>query len=179
MKATLLYIVDPETQEVLMAKKCKKVGVGFWFGYGGKLEDEDAGDMKRCIVREFETESGGVSIDHYYDQLEPMAFIRFFRGEDKDPLKDEPSFEVLCFRLFVSKSEFADIVDTDEMEQATWWKIAEIPYKDATQMKPGDELFVPSIIAGTPVKGYIWFEKENNELLGHEVLPCTPESLVA
>jgi len=179
MKATLLYIIDPDTFEVLLATKGRGVGAGFLFGYGGKLEDEDGGDMKKCTIREFKDESGGVSIEKYYEKLEPMALIRFFRGEDKNPLIDEPSFEVLCFRLFASSSEFVKVIDTDEMEQPTWFKINDIPFNNPTKMKPGDELFVPHVISGNTVKGYIWFEKETNKVIGSQIDFCTKEALLA
>ncbi len=178
MKATLIYIIDPETLEVLLATKGRKVGAGFLFGYGGKLEDEDEGDARKCVCREFEKESGGISIEKYYGQLELFSRIRFFRGEDKNPLTDDPSFEVDCFRLFAPKAHFENIQSTDEMKTPEWIHKDAIPF-DSEKMKPGDKLFVPNIIHGIPTIGYIWFEKENNIVLGHDIKICTKESLAA
>lgn len=178
MKATLLYVVDPDTLEVLFATKGRGVGAGFLFGYGGKFEDEDEGDARKCVCREFEKESGGISIKKYYTAIELMARIRFFRGEDKNPLTDEPSFEVDCFRLLAKKENFVEIQSTEEMKKPEWIFKDDIPF-DSNRMKPGDKLFVPEVIHGIPVFGYIWFEKENNVVLGSEVKHCSKESLAA
>lgn len=53
MKATLLYIIDPDTLELLLVTKCRGVGAGFLFGYGEKFEDEDMSDgiIPMAIVR--------------------------------------------------------------------------------------------------------------------------------
>lgn len=47
-RATIVYIVNSKTNEVLMAKKTRKVGVGYWFGYGGKINDGEHEDDNIC-----------------------------------------------------------------------------------------------------------------------------------
>ena len=45
-------------------------------------------------------------------------------------------------------------------------------------MKPGDELFVPQILAGTLVKGWIRFTEDSKKVLGSLIESCTKEDLV-
>lgn len=176
MKATLLYIVDPITFEVLFAIKGRKIGAGFLFGYGGKFEEEDRGDARSCVCREFKKESGGVSILKYYADLQLIARIRFFNKKELNPLVDEPSFEVDCFRLFAPKAHFAKIKSTDEMKDPQWIFKDAIPF-GTNLMKPGDEFIVPNIINGTCCTGHLWFDKETNEVLGKDIILCSKETL--
>ncbi len=178
MKATLLYVVDPDTFEVLFATKGRGIGKGFLFGYGGKFEDEDNSDARKCVCREFKKENGGVDIEKYYSDLELVARIKFFNKKEMNPLTDDPSFEVDCFRLFARKKDFVEIKSTDEMKDPQWIFKDSIPFR-TDKMKPGDELIVPEIIHGICQTGYIWFEKETNIVLGHNIRICSKESLAA
>jgi hypothetical protein len=58
MQATIVYIIDPNTHEVLMAKKVRKVGVGYWFGYGGKIDEGQTAE--ESIIDEALKESGNI-----------------------------------------------------------------------------------------------------------------------
>jgi ADP-ribose pyrophosphatase YjhB (NUDIX family) len=171
MKATIVYIIDPDTHEVLMAKKMKKVGVGYWFGYGGKLEDGET--ALECICRETFQESGNV-IQLDPNKLEPVALISFFKGQESNPRSDEALFEVLCYRIFVKKAEIGTPEGTDEMANPTWFPLIRLPLEE---MKSGDELFVPQILLGTPVKGYIHFSSDSKEVLAASIIPCAISDL--
>jgi len=170
MKATLLYIIDPNTLEVLFAIKVRSVGAGFLFGYGGKFKEIDNGDPRRCVIREFKKESGGVDIEIYYDSLELVGHIKFFNNKEMNPEVDDPSFEVDCFRLFAPKVHFVNTQSTDEMKDPQWIFKDAIPF-GTHKMKPGDELFVPNIIDGIWTQGHVWFDKETNVVLGHKLFP--------
>lgn len=89
-KATIVYIVDPDLGEVLMAKKVRKVGIGYYFGYGGEIEDGES--PEDCTVRETKKESRRtIVLDK--NKLEAIAHIRFFNKTEQNPLTDEPTFE--------------------------------------------------------------------------------------
>ena len=165
LKATIVYIVDPVTHEVLMAKKTRKVGVGYWFGYGGKIEEGETAEA--CTVREVEEETGGVIIDEA--TLERVALIDFYRGAELKPFVDEPTFRVLCYRLFLDKSTI-NPVTTEQMADPTWFPVDNLPH---AEMKPGDELFVPQIIAGTLIKGWVHFSDDAKTVLASTIEPCT------
>jgi hypothetical protein len=180
-KATLVYIVDDD--EVLMAKKVRKIGTGFFFGYGGKKNwwetakgsairevwSESGGKKNnRCVP----SESGGIKIQK--KDLEPFALIDFYNGNEVEVPFGDPSFRVICYRVkrFIGKA-----IDTMEMRDATWFPVDEVPYDDPRIMKPGDELFVPKVIKGIPVKGWIRFNKKTNALIAHDVKECLENEL--
>lgn len=170
-KATLVYIIDPDTQEVLLAKRvAKKVGLGYWFGYGGKVEDGES--PEDCACRETFEESGGV-IHLKKENLEKVALIRFFNKPEMNPHTDEPGFEVLCYRIFQKKEDIGSPVSTEEMGSPTWFPIHSLPVHE---MKSGDELFVPQILQGTLVKGWLWFGPDG--VLGSDIKPCDSKDLV-
>ena len=170
-KATLVYIIDPDTQEVLMAKRgAKKVGVGYWFGYGGKIEEGET--PEDCAYRETLEESGGV-IKLKKENLERVVLMQFFNKPESNPHTDEPVFEVICFRIFQKKSDVGSSISTEEMVDPTWFPVKNIPWNE---MKPGDELFVPHIISGTPVKGWLWFGPEG--VKDSDINTCSTNDLV-
>lgn len=125
-------------------------------------------------MRETYKESGNI-IRLKKENLERVALIKFYKGESLKPLTDEPTFEVLCYRIFQSKSDVGTPRDTDEMKDVRWFD--SIPF-GTHLMKPGDELFVPQIIAGTPIKGYIHFVDNTNEMIDHSIVSCAKEDLV-
>ncbi|SRR6266403_2925801 len=167
MKATIVYIIDKETNEVLMAKKRRKVGVGYWFGYGGKIEDDET--PEQCTIRETFKESGNIIKLNEAD-LEPLALISFYKGKESGPLNADPVFEVIGYRIFVNKHEIGIPVTTDEMADPQWFSIINgIPWD---KMKPGDELILPQILLGAPVKGWVHFSDDSTEVLGSSIMPC-------
>ena len=169
--ATAVYIIDREKQAVLLAKKTRKIGVGKRFGYGGKVDEIDNGDPIACSIREVETETGGTVVLER-DQLELVACIDFYNSEDKTPLIDDP-IRVLYYRTFQSTQTPPS---TEEMEDPKWFPLTDLPW--ATEMKAGDELFIPQVLTGALVKGYVWFTKDEKKVLGSEIKPCTLEDLV-
>lgn len=171
-KATIVYIIDPETNEVLMAKKVRKVGIGCWFGYGGKIDETET--ASECIIRETREESDGV-IHLVEEKLELVAQIDFYKGKDMAPEVDEPIFSTFCYRIFQNKLDVGTPLTTEEMANPTWFPVDNLPW---SEMKVGDELFVPHILAGTPVKGWIHFSTDSKEIIESCVQECTRENLL-
>ena len=171
LRATIVYIIDEIKQEVWMAKKARKVGTGYYFGYGGKIEEWQTPDEN--VVEETKDESGGMEI--FADKLERIALIDFYKGDIKPKV---PTFRVLCYRTF----DFTGSpTTTEEMTDPKPFAIEDIlleKMKENPLFKPGDELFVPQIIAGKLIKGWIHFSDDSSEVLGYEISPCTIEDLV-
>lgn len=176
--ATLVYIVDDG--EVLMARKTRGVGSGRYFGYGGKkkwwqslkgcatIETwEESGGVKKKRLKP--TESGGIKIRKR--DLEPMALVDFYNGEDV-PF-DNPSFRVMCYRCRRFKG---NPIDTVEMTNAKWLPVEQIPF-GTPDMKEGDELFVPEIISGIPVRVKIRFSKETKKVIWFSKEHCSIKEL--
>lgn len=171
-KATIVYIIDPQTNEVLMARKVRKVGTGFWFGYGGKIE---AGQTpQECTIEETFEESGGV-IKLSEEELEPVALIDFYKGEDTTPLVDTPLFSVLFYRALKTKASVGEPLTTDEMADPTWFPVDNLPWDE---IMPGDELLLPQVLAGTPIKGWVHFTSNEKEVIGSSIENCTLAELV-
>ncbi len=166
LRATIIYLIDKDKGSVLMAKKTRKVGIGYWFGYGGKIDEGEDEDISVC--RETKEESGGIELDP--KDLERVALIDFYKGADR-PF-GQPTFRVLCYRVLTWKGESSSTI---EMADPTFFPINNLPLQE---MKPGDELFVPQILAGTPVKGWIRFTDDSKAIIGSDIKPCSLEDLV-
>ena len=171
-KATIVYIIDPDTQEVLMAKKTRKVGVGYWFGYGGKIDPDET--PKDCTIRETYTETGE-KITLMREQLEPVALIDFYNEEKMVPGTDDPSFRVLFYRALVAKGTIGTAITTDEMADPTWFRITQLPWK---AIMPGDELFIPQVLLGAAVKGWVHFSDGTKTVIGYDLKKCASGDLV-
>lgn len=172
INATIVYLVNPVEGTVIMAKKTRKVGIGYWFGYGGKIEADE--DPETCTCRETADETGkkigDVHITILPEHLERVALIDFYKGVERP--SGNPTFRVLCYRATQWTGE---PIETDEMANPKPFPIDHLPWDE---MKPGDELFVPQIIAGTPVKGWIRFRDDEKEVFDSDVNPCRIEDLV-
>jgi 8-oxo-dGTP pyrophosphatase MutT (NUDIX family) len=176
MKCTITYIVNPIDETVLLAKKTRKIGVGYYFGFGGGIEKDqtptqnaveetwdETGGKKENRVNP--NEEGGIRI--YEDKLIPMALIDFYKGKDcTDPVR------VLFYVTSVFEGK---AIDTKEMVGAEWFPINQFP----SEMKPGDELILNRIFNGETVKGYLRFDPDDGDkVLDYSIEPCTTEDLV-
>lgn len=158
-KATAVYIINT-SNEVLLGLKTQFVGVNKRFGYGGKLEPQDNASLLACSVREVKEEAGGLTIKE--EDLIHVGCIQFFKGGITKP--DEPLFEVdfyICYEFEGLPSS------TKEMIDPKWYPIEKLPLDE---FKSGDELFVPRILHGEKVSGWIWFSDNATEtLLNHDL----------
>lgn len=158
MKGVIVYFINQS--QVLMAKKCRGVGKGKYFGYGGKMEDIDRGDPLACIKREVEKETnGGILVRT--SMLKLVGVVDFYNGENTKPFVDEP-FTVLCYRSFQKIHKIPET--TEEMADPKWFDILSIPWRTES-MKTGDESFVPAILMGIQFKGFQWFSLDENAVL--------------
>jgi len=166
-KATCVYIIDSVAKDVLMARKTRKVGIGYWFGYGGKREGDES--PEECTLRETKKETNGIELDE--SQLERVAVIDFYKGETF--IFGKPGFRVIFYRTFQLVDRIVD--ETEEMADPTWFSIDDLPFD---QMMPGDKFFIPEVLAGIPVRGWIHFSDDEKTVFDHSVDRCLPEDLV-
>ena len=164
--ATIAYPVDSRDLLVHMGIKGRDIGKGCWFGYGGKIEPGE--DADACIIREFEVESGGAKI--LKKDLRRFALIDFYNDAKEVRPLGSPTFRVLCYRVLRWKGIIAE---TPEMQDPQPFPILGLPWSN---MKPGDELFVPHIILGVPIKGWIRFD--DDRVITSEIKPCILADLV-
>lgn len=161
-KATIVYILERRGNQtyVLMAKKKKKIGIGKWFGYGGKIENESP---RACAVRETREES--VNIILHEKTLTPVALVDFYK-------EDTLLFKTLFYTTWDYSGEPEE---TDEMADPTWFNIDNLPWHD---IKAGDDLIIPHVIREAPHKGFIRFSQDEKEVLEYSIVPCSTEDLV-
>lgn len=169
-KATLVYVIDEKTKKVLLAKKRRKIGIGKWFGYGGKFEPEDLGDPIACLTREVLKETNNV-IDLSIFDIELVGVIRFYNGFWKIPGISKP-FTVLCYRAIGTVTKIPPT--TEEMETPNLFDFFDLPLHE---FKKGDERFVPQLFCGIPTTGWIWFTKNEKKVLGSRIVSCSKEKL--
>ncbi len=164
--ATIIYLVDARGKTVTMARKKRNVGKGYWFGYGGKIHPDE--DADTCVCRETWEETGGVVVRKR--NLERVALIDFYNDKIDVRPHGNPSFRVLCYRTLRWDGNPSETV---EMSDPLAFDLAALPW---SAMKPGDELFVPQVIMGSPVKGWIRFLVDGS--IRASIVPCEPGELV-
>jgi len=155
-EATLCFPIKGD--EVLLARKQKKIGAGLLNGFGGKVETIDK-DIYETNIRETEEEVGiRIKI------AKKVGEIEFRNPSDDSHLKN------MKVHIFTATSWDGEPKETDEMKQIAWYKIDGINYDD---FLPADRLFMPYILDGKCVKGSInynddWSVKNNsiNEIDG-------------
>lgn len=145
-----------------MARKTRKIGVGFYFGYGGKKKWWQT--WRECAVSEVRQESG---IKIKKKDLEYIGIVDFYNGDEQNVPFGKPSFRVACYRVcrFVGEP-----IPTEEMVEPRWFPVDQIPF-DTPDMKPGDELFVPYIVHGVvlPDGAYIRFDSKTKNVVRHNI----------
>jgi 8-oxo-dGTP pyrophosphatase MutT (NUDIX family) len=122
MKTVMTLCIIRDGDRILLAEKKRGFGVGFWNGYGGKLELGET--IEQALVREVEEESG----------LMLLTFQK--RGEMEFILADGAIKEVHIFEGQETKGE---LIETEEM-RPQWFDISAIPLQD---MWPSDVFWYP------------------------------------
>lgn len=146
--ATLCFI--RESSQVLLIKKKRGLGEGFFNGPGGKV---DSGETpKECIVREVQEEIG----------LKPLNVINkglldFYFGAS-----EEPDWQV---HIFVTNEYRGILIETEEAKPF-WFNEKEIPYG---QMWEDDQYWLPLVLKGKYVQGTFWFSEDLNKLLNYAI----------
>ncbi len=132
MLATVVFPI--RNNKVLLAKKTRKIGMGKWNGFGGKLEGEES--IRQCACRELfeETGSGIVALP---DDLTFRAHVDFFLH---DTTTESPDWSVDFFTIEQFSGE---ATSADGMADPTWFPLDAVPYEN---MLSADMHFVPRIL---------------------------------
>ena len=136
LEATLCFLVRGD--EVLLAKKTKKIGKGCWNGYGGGPEPEDGGVMANTAIRELEEESG---IRTLPEHLSKVAIVDFH-----NTTSDGEIFICRVHTYIVTHWD-GDVVETEEMATPTWFPIHDLP----REMMLADRTWLPLILSGKKI----------------------------
>lgn len=174
--ATCTYFI--RDGKVLLAKQIEKV-IGRK-GYGGKIKPGQS--IRGNAIEETAEESGGKKefrvdpdqeggIVFKEEDLEPIAFIDFYNGDETEVPYGTPSFKVYFFLCLKFSGE---AIDTKEMIDPQYYALDDLPIDELVK---GDELFVPQMLEGIPLSGHIRRTSDWSKVLENTVTECDPRSL--
>lgn len=143
MKTLMTLCIIRDGERILLAEKKRGFGVGFWNGYGGKVEPGET--IEQALVREVREES----------ELELVDYEK--RGMMEFHLADGAIKQVYIFEGTKWKGE---PVETEEMKPK-WFQVAEIPLDD---MWPSDTFWYPKFLKREYFEGTIVFD-ENKQVV--------------
>ncbi|MBP9750037.1 MAG: NUDIX domain-containing protein [Candidatus Pacebacteria bacterium] len=149
-EATLCFL--RRDNEVLLARKNKKIGAGKWNGYGGGVESGEL--VCDAVVRELFEESG-VRTDA--GVLEKVAELYFH-----NTMKDGVAFTCRVHVYVVWVWEGVPRA-SDEMGAPTWFSVDRVPYED---MMPADRDWLPHVLAGHRILAHAYvgpYQKEKTQ----------------
>lgn len=140
--ATLVLLVKDGS--VILAKKKKKVGVGKWNGYGGKVEGSDS--IRKTAKDEVKQESGVVIEE---SDLEEVGLVVFH-------INAEPAWKV---HVFIARRWTNEPEESDEMGKPEPFKLDNIPYHE---MLSADQKWMPLVLSGKKIKADAYYDAEMN-----------------
>lgn len=132
---TLVYLL--KGAHVLLAMKKRGFGANLWNAPGGKIEFGET--AKLAAIRETKEEVGVTP------QLDaPIGEILYHD-------KVHGSWKVTVFR---TEEFIGEAIESEEMKPQ-WWPIDAIPFE---QMWPGDDQWVPHVMANKKFLAELWFD---------------------
>lgn len=135
---------------VLLGRKNRGIGQGFWNGFGGKVHRHET--LEKAARREVHEECGLV-----VKTLVPCA--RFlFSGEIP---------EVIEAHMFLAYDFYGDIVPSKEMDPIAWHSLMAMPYDD---MWPDFRVWFPHVAKGGFACGHGHYE--GHALITHTIRAC-------
>ena len=145
LDVTLCLLVrgDPPS-EILLGFKKAGFGAGKYNGFGGKVEAGET--IERAAVREVEEEVGLCVSEA---SLQPVARLTFI-------FPANPVWNRVTHVFLVTAWEGRP-VESDEMRPA-WFGVEDIPF---AQMWQDDVHWMPRVLAGERVQGYVTFAQDN------------------
>ncbi len=147
---TLLYII--KDGKVLLIRKKRGLGAGYFNGVGGKVEDNE--DVYNAVVRECMEEVGVKPRG-----LKWMGLLEFWNY-------DNDNVESIHFvHVFTANDYEGEPRESDEAEPI-WFSMGEIPFNS---MWEDDSYWLPLILSGRRVYGRFIFNKW--KMMRHEVYP--------
>lgn len=148
MRKVFTLAIVVKDKKVLLGRKVRKLGAGFWNGFGGGLE---AGESVEEAARRECCEEVGIT---------PTTMrkhgVLIFRYPDKPLGATEHEVHIFAVTAFTGTPEA-----TDEMLTPTWFSFDAIPYDS---MWPDDRYWLPLLLAGKDFGGTFSFNK-NKQLV--------------
>ena len=149
-EATLCFIIN--SGKILLIKRKKGIGKGFWNGPGGRLEKGET--PLDCVVREVAEEIGIKPL-----RPERIGFVEFYLEQE-----NKPDYSVYVFRA----EEFSGNLKETAEAKPKWFPIEKIPYN--RMFAEDKQYWVPLVIEKMAFKGKFYFTNNWNRLLKKEVV---------
>ncbi|MEX1112275.1 MAG: 8-oxo-dGTP diphosphatase, partial [Candidatus Andersenbacteria bacterium] len=149
MKQVFTLAFIRKENQILLARKLKKIGAGYWNGFGGKVEAGET--IEEAAIRECREEINVVADSAIH------RGILSFSGEAYDKPIAVHVFEI---------SEFSGTpTATLEMGEPTWFALDNIPYD---QMWEDDAYWLPMLLEGKCFRGAFEMDEEKR-LVRHKI----------
>ena len=145
---TLVYVI--KDGRVLLIRKKRGLGAGYYNGVGGKVENGE--DVISAAIRECKEEVGIEPRD-----LEWMGLLEFWNYEDG-------KVESVHFVHVFLAHDFNGTPRESEEAEPIWFGINEVPYSN---MWSDDALWLPKVLSGKKV--YARFDFDHWKLIGGQV----------
>ncbi len=142
-KATLIFLINPETQRICLGMKKRGFGVNKWNGFGGKVSEEEG--IEQAAIRELQEEA---NVNITLQNLEKVGVMKF-------TFTDKPDWGQEVHIFLVRKWE-NEPTESEEM-RPQWFKYAEVPYQ---LMWADDAVWLPKVLAGEKLTGEFSFTGE-------------------
>lgn len=139
--------------QVLLAVKTRKIGMGCWNGYGGGIETEETSE--EAAIREVKMESGGV--EAFPAALEKVAVMSIRNN------KSDGSIFVCRLHYYFLYQWKGDFISTDEMYCPSWFSKNKMPYED---MMPADKYYLRFVLYGWKIIGQAEYGPFQQTLIG-------------
>ena len=155
-RTVLMNIIFPlrgegENQQVLLGIKTRKIGVGLYNGFGGKVELGET--MFVSAANEFSKEAGVTAL--------PESFVKVAEGNFYTHKNDGGVTLFKCDILFISEFK-GEPKDSEEMENLQWFTFSDLPL---AHMMPGDRFWIPKVLRGENIRVTVHYNEDRTKLL--------------
>ena len=164
--ATLVFITRSrgDVEEILLArKKTGEIGIGALSAPGGKIEP---GEHPPITCTREVWEEMLITIPNSPEMLKEVALLDVFRAQDNDAYE-----HFMRIFVYVGRAFSGEPSETKDMERPFWVPFDKIPYDE---MYPGDDRWMPYVLAGEPNKLHFTIYRHNGEFVKILTEPLRP-----
>jgi ADP-ribose pyrophosphatase YjhB (NUDIX family) len=151
-QCTLVFLIKPDEQKILLAMKKRGFGAGKWNGVGGKLHEGET--VKDAAIREAREE---ISVELSHNDLTNVAVIDFFFEGKKE-------FDQQVHVFFVGSWQ-GEPSESDEM-RPEWYSCSALPF---SEMWVDDIVWLSRAIAGEKIKAKFVFDESGSRILSQNI----------
>jgi len=158
---TATVVFPMRGDNVLLAKKTRKIGAGCWNGYGGGPNEGES--LLDAAVRELHEESGLLANPA---DLKKIAIMDFHNT------KSDGSAFVARVHFYTISIFQGEPTETPEMAEPTWFSVQGLPL---SEMMPADRVFLPVALNGGKIIGSAHYGPFQKTLLGQVTIEVVEE----